>query len=107
MLVLRKHGTKKWRLTSGAVLAAAVRIMERKGLSQLTVQELAFISSANIEGKRIGESKQSLASEVRNMPHDADVVMEGKIENYLGNEKYLFNDGFDRITLAISNVVCT
>ncbi|MDR2808637.1 MAG: hypothetical protein LBB43_06505 [Spirochaetaceae bacterium] len=38
-------------------------------------------SSANV-------SKQSKRS-VKNMPHDTDVVMEEKIESYLGNERYL------------------
>ncbi|MDR0722580.1 MAG: NirD/YgiW/YdeI family stress tolerance protein [Treponema sp.] len=47
----------------------------------------------------------SKASEVKNMPHDTDVVMEGKIESYLGNEKYLFNDGSDTITLEIDHDV--
>jgi uncharacterized protein (TIGR00156 family) len=45
----------------------------------------------------------SKASDVKNMPHDTDVVMEGRIESYLGNERYLFNDGSDTITLEIDN----
>jgi uncharacterized protein (TIGR00156 family) len=47
----------------------------------------------------------SKAGDVRNMPHDTDVVMEGKIESCLGEEKYLFNDGSDTITLEIDNDV--
>jgi uncharacterized protein (TIGR00156 family) len=47
----------------------------------------------------------SKVSEVKNMPHDTDVVMEGKIESYLGNEKYLFNDSSDTITIEIDNDV--
>ena len=39
------------------------------------------------------------------MPHDTNVVLEGKIEGYLGNEKYLFNDGEDKITLEIDDDV--
>ncbi|MDR2633131.1 MAG: NirD/YgiW/YdeI family stress tolerance protein [Treponema sp.] len=45
----------------------------------------------------------SKVSAVKNMPHDTDVVLEGKIESYLGNEKYLFNDGSDTIILEIDN----
>jgi uncharacterized protein (TIGR00156 family) len=47
----------------------------------------------------------SKALDVKTMPHDTDVVLEGKIESYLGNEKYLFNDGSDTITLEIDNDV--
>jgi uncharacterized protein (TIGR00156 family) len=47
----------------------------------------------------------SRAIDVKNMPHDTDVVLEGNIENYLGNEKYRFNDGSDTITLEIDNDV--
>ncbi|GHV45987.1 hypothetical protein AGMMS49546_33160 [Spirochaetia bacterium] len=47
----------------------------------------------------------SKISDVKNMPHDTDVVLEGKIVSYLGNEKYLFNDGSDTITLEIDNDV--
>ncbi|MDR1301901.1 MAG: NirD/YgiW/YdeI family stress tolerance protein [Treponema sp.] len=45
----------------------------------------------------------SKASEVKTMPHDADVVLEGRIESYLGNEKYLFNDGSGTVILEIDN----
>ncbi|MDR0722581.1 MAG: TetR/AcrR family transcriptional regulator [Treponema sp.] len=44
---MEKYGTKKRGLTSNAVLAAAVRIAEEKGVSQLTVQALA--SSLNVK----------------------------------------------------------
>lgn len=43
--------------------------------------------------------------DVKNMPDDTDVVVEGTIESYLGNERYLFNDGSDTITVEIDNDV--
>jgi uncharacterized protein (TIGR00156 family) len=70
-----------------------------------------FVCAAGADGWRgggytgpssIGVSK---ANEVKNMPHDTDVVLEGKIESYLGNEKYLFNDRSDTIVLEIDHDV--
>jgi uncharacterized protein (TIGR00156 family) len=45
--------------------------------------------------------KLSKASDVKAMPHDMNVVLEGKIESYLGHEKYLFNDGSGTVVLEI------
>jgi uncharacterized protein (TIGR00156 family) len=70
-----------------------------------------FVCAAGAEGWRGGgytgpsSINVSKVNEVKAMPHDADVVMEGKIESYLGNEKYLFNDGSDSITLEIDHDV--
>jgi uncharacterized protein (TIGR00156 family) len=40
-------------------------------------------------------------SEVKNLPNDTHVVLEGKIERELSRERYLFNDGTDTITVEI------
>jgi uncharacterized protein (TIGR00156 family) len=40
-------------------------------------------------------------SEVKNLPNDTNVMLEGKIERELGHERYLFNDGSDTITVDI------
>jgi uncharacterized protein (TIGR00156 family) len=71
----------------------------------------AVVCAAGAEGWKGGgytgpsSVNVSKVTEVKTMPHDADVAMEGKIESYLGNEKYLFNDGFDTIVLEIDNDV--
>jgi uncharacterized protein (TIGR00156 family) len=70
-----------------------------------------FVCVAGADGWRGGgytgpsSINASKVDEVKTMPHDADVVMEGKIESYLGNEKYLFNDGSGTITLEVDNDV--
>jgi uncharacterized protein (TIGR00156 family) len=45
----------------------------------------------------------SKVSDAKKLPDDAKVTLEGKIERRLGNEKYLFNDGQDTITLDIDD----
>jgi uncharacterized protein (TIGR00156 family) len=45
----------------------------------------------------------SKVSEVKTMPDNTVVVLEGKIESYLGDEKYRFSDGSDTITIEIDN----
>ncbi|MDR2633594.1 MAG: NirD/YgiW/YdeI family stress tolerance protein [Treponema sp.] len=72
----------------------------------------AFVCTAGAEdtwkrGGYTGPSSISVskAKEVKNIPHDTDVVLEGKIERYLGNEKYQFNDGSDTIILEIDHEV--
>jgi uncharacterized protein (TIGR00156 family) len=70
---------------------------------------VVFVCIAGAEGWRgrgyTGPSSIDISSvtDVKNMPHDTDVALEGKIESYQGNEKYLFNDGSDTITLEIDN----
>jgi uncharacterized protein (TIGR00156 family) len=49
--------------------------------------------------------KVSTIAEVQNMPHDADVVLEGKIESHLRDEKYIFNDGHETIVVEIDHDV--
>ena len=72
---------------------------------------VVFVCLAGAEGWRgggyTGPSSIDISSvtDVKNMPHDTDVVLEGKIESYQGNEKYLFTDGSDTITLEIDNDV--
>jgi uncharacterized protein (TIGR00156 family) len=70
-----------------------------------------FVCAAGAEGWRGGgytgpsSITISKANDVKNMPHDTDVVLEGEIASYLGNEKYLFNDGSGTITLEIDHDV--
>jgi uncharacterized protein (TIGR00156 family) len=45
----------------------------------------------------------SKVSDVKKLPDDANVILEGKIERRLENEKYLFDDGEDTITLDIDD----
>jgi uncharacterized protein (TIGR00156 family) len=42
-------------------------------------------------------------SDVKTLPDDTDVVLEGRITERLGNEKYLFSDGADTIALEIDD----
>jgi uncharacterized protein (TIGR00156 family) len=71
----------------------------------------AFVCTAGADswngGGYTGPSSISVkkAKEVKNMSHDTNVVLEGRIESYLGNEKYLLNDGSDTIILEIDNDV--
>ena len=41
--------------------------------------------------------------EAKDLRDDASVVMEGKIEKALGDEKYVFSDGKDKVTVEIDN----
>jgi uncharacterized protein (TIGR00156 family) len=83
----------------------------RKNVVSASFMLAMLICVAGAEGWRGGgytgpsSIEVSSVSEVKAMPHDADVVMEGKIESYLGNEKYRFNDGSDIIVLEIDNDV--
>ena len=83
----------------------------RKNLVFAVFMMTAFARVVGADGWRgggyTGPSSLSIskASEVKDMPYDAEVVMEGKIERSLGNEKYLFNDGSGTITLEIDHDV--
>lgn len=41
--------------------------------------------------------------EAKKLPDDTDVILEGHITERLGNERYLFSDGADTITLEIDD----
>jgi uncharacterized protein (TIGR00156 family) len=44
-------------------------------------------------------------AEVKNLRDDAPVTLRGKIEQYLGDEKYLFSDNTGKIVVEIDKIV--
>ncbi|MDR1030838.1 MAG: NirD/YgiW/YdeI family stress tolerance protein [Treponema sp.] len=83
--------------------------MEKKAALLVFIIAIGFTGVVGADGLKRGgytgpSSVQiSKVSDVKTMPHDADVVLEGRIESYLGNEKYLFNDGSGTVILEIDN----
>jgi uncharacterized protein (TIGR00156 family) len=83
--------------------------MEKKIALLVCIMAIVFICIVGADGRRKGgytgpsSLPISKASDVKNMTHDTDVVLEGRIESYLGNEKYLFNDGSGTVILEIDN----
>ncbi|MDR0637848.1 MAG: NirD/YgiW/YdeI family stress tolerance protein [Spirochaetaceae bacterium] len=80
----------------------------KKILMCLVVAAVVWTAGADDFGRGGGYTGPSSAvvskvSEVKKLPDDANVMLEGKIERRLGNEKYLFSDGLDTITVDIDD----
>jgi uncharacterized protein (TIGR00156 family) len=77
--------------------------MKKIGTFFLMVALSACMIDADEWGGFTGPSSfvVSKVSEVKNLPNDTNVMLEGKIERKLSREQYLFNDGTDTITVEI------
>ena len=78
----------------------------------ITVSALALllglsnnVSAQDLGGGFTGPSDANVVSveEAKDLRDDASVVIEGKIEKALGDEKYVFSDGKDKVTVEIDN----
>ena len=63
------------------------------------------VMAQQVAGGFTGPSAANKVSveEAKELRDDAPVVMEGKIEQSLGDEKYVFSDGKDKVTVEIDN----
>jgi uncharacterized protein (TIGR00156 family) len=77
--------------------------MKKVGVFFLMVALSACMIDADERGGFTGPSSLAVrtVSEVKNLPDDTNVMLEGKIERELGPERYLFNDGTDTVTVEI------
>ncbi|MDR1231985.1 MAG: NirD/YgiW/YdeI family stress tolerance protein [Spirochaetaceae bacterium] len=77
--------------------------MKKIGVFVLMVALSACMIDADEWGGFSGPSSFVVrkVSEVKNLPDDTHVILEGKIERELSPERYLFNDGSDTITVDI------
>jgi uncharacterized protein (TIGR00156 family) len=75
--------------------------MKKIGVIFLMAALAACGISADERGGYTGPSSVEVrkVSEVKNLPDDTNVILEGKIERELSPERYLFNDGSDTITV--------
>lgn len=70
---------------------------------------LSFIVSGNAVAQKMGGGFQgannatSTVAEALNMSDDTPVILKGKIEKSLGDEKYLFSDGTGTIVVEIDD----
>lgn len=82
-------------MKTSKVLAVAVL-----GITFALVSNAIAQNAGGFQGPGIADST---VAEALKLPDDTPVVLKGKIEKSLGNEKYQFNDGSATIVVEIDN----